>query len=381
MTTTDPLDLWVMEDFAAHPGLLQAALDGAYRAMGLSAPKLNIRVLSWSRAWSDLARAPDQGARPHVIQVGTSWLNPLVHLGLLRPFPAEAEPGTAWPVASLAAPLNEDRWIDGYAWGLPWMVDVRLLYARADHPPCAKIEDFAACLGPECQWLVPAQSEPGLVQMLAMWIWSWGGELIPQEGTFAKSWDGAVRALHAMGRAGGIDGSGLTMGSAEAHDRFFLQGRGDMVVTRPWAQGHQRAVAVLPFPSSGFGRNVFLGGSYLSVTTREPVHPEGFRVAGLLTSPTAQRMLSRATGYWPATEGVALPVLDPAVPVGVAENVADAVRTLPSVPHWRYLERLLARAGSDLLRTTVRREPWGRAQEILERIEQDVDEVRAVTAL
>lgn len=50
---------------------------------------LELRVIPWSNAWGEIMRAFKQGEPPDVMQVGSSWMGTLAHLGHLARVPED----------------------------------------------------------------------------------------------------------------------------------------------------------------------------------------------------------------------------------------------------------------------------------------------------
>ncbi len=382
-----PLQIWVMEDFSAHPGLIEGVLARGFNAKHLECPALSIRVLSWSRVWSSLMTSLKSDERPDIIQIGSTWLRPLIHLGWLRPWPKESEVDLAWELDPVARTLGDSSWVDGYRYGVPWLVDIRLLYQRVD-PKAGSADlpqsfhDWVRSMNSERPWLVSSGMEPGLVQLLAMWLWSSGCELLPDNGKFRNAWEPALMQFYELGQRKAIVGQS-DMGAVEASDRFFgPENLGSHLITRPWVlpvSGRVQATAIPP--AVDHSANIFVGGSYLAIIAQESLHPSAFAAVSALCSPEAESVLAESTGYWPATDGVVVPNLRSKVPRGVLDAVAARGRGLPNIPHWRYLERLFERSANALLNLAYADAPWVQWNEVIRRLEDDVAEVEAVTNL
>jgi len=383
-----PLQIWVMEDFSAHPGLIEDVLTEGFRAKGHSCPSLAIRILSWSRVWSALMTAMNSTERPDIIQIGSTWIRPLIHLGRLLPWSKDVEADIQWPLDPVARTLGESAWVEGYRYGVPWLVDFRLLYQRLsmlgqDVATSESFVDWTQQMSEHQRWLVPSAMEPSLVQLLAMWIWSSGCELIPNDGHFRKAWEPALHRLHELASRHVFANNSNDMGAAEASDRFFGDdGWASYLITRPWVLPAQGTLQATPIPVAIDGSpNIFVGGSYLAAIAQEDLHPAVFPAISILCTRDAQSVLAERTGYWPATAGVSLPTLSAKIPARVLDAIAKRGRGLPNVPHWRYLERLLERSGNALLNLAFTAQPWSDSVAVIERLEDEVAEIEAVTNL
>jgi ABC-type glycerol-3-phosphate transport system substrate-binding protein len=365
----EPLTLWIMEDFASRPDAVLTAIRTRLRRP----PRVKLTVLTWSETWAAVTQAFKQGRLPDVLQVGTTWLVPFVRLGALRPWPDAAPPSDDNPLAAYLAGTV----LDGYRWALPWTVDLRFLYSRDPRPP-ATVEDWEATLDATRPWVLPGQPEPSLVQAWAMWCWGHGVEIWPEDGRFEAAWKPAVDHLFAVAKRGGLWLPALDMGATEASEHFFARGHGACMIAGFWNSGMNPDITRHVFPPGAVPDDIFLGGSYLGVTTRVPLHPDAFRVAEALTSTEAQALLAESTSVWPADLSVS------------AERIADIRRLLPAlirrgrslppVPQWRYGERLLARTISTLLHAAVAGDRRS-ATRAVSQLDQEMSDVQAVIAL
>lgn len=115
------LRVWAM---GREGELVQRLLPGFERAH----PGVRVRVeqVPWSAAHEKLLTAFVGGSMPDVFQAGSTWMAELVAIGAVQPLDGVGEGGDAF--AGVAA-ANQ---FDGHAWAVPWYVDTRLLFYRAD---------------------------------------------------------------------------------------------------------------------------------------------------------------------------------------------------------------------------------------------------------
>jgi multiple sugar transport system substrate-binding protein len=123
----DTLEFWAMGSEGAAAGALARAFEAAH-------PGLRVRVqqIPWSAAHEKLLTAHVGGAMPDVFQLGNTWIAEFVALGALEPLDARI---------AAAPDLAADDWfegaraatrVDGVSWAVPWYVDTRVLFYRAD---------------------------------------------------------------------------------------------------------------------------------------------------------------------------------------------------------------------------------------------------------
>jgi multiple sugar transport system substrate-binding protein len=382
------LRIWVTEDFAADPRLIAGIMERQWATVNDSFPPLAVEVISWSRLWRALMAALPSGDGPDILQIGSTWLRPLIHLGALQPWPESA--GPLWPLDPIADRPAKDGQLDAHTFGIPWLIDIRLLYRRAlsddREPPTGTLltmESWASSLGPQSPWILPAAAAPSLVQTMAVWLWSFGAELLPEDGAFSRSWQAAVLALYQVGRNHGISPNTVGLGLTEASDGFFSQpGLAGSLIARQWARPMRGSMEIRPIPPAAGGHaNIFVGGSYLAVPFRNPLHPRVFDAVRALCTPDAQARLCQMTGYWPATASTPVPHFGLEPSSGMLADVAERGRSVPSIPHWRYLERLFEQMFHQLVTLIVAGASLNDVFDTLNRLEDQVADVAAVTRL
>jgi hypothetical protein len=282
--------------------------------------------------------------------------------------------------------MAEAAWVQGYLWGVPWVLDFRMLYQRGggtESPygvgPYA-FDRFVDSLTPDAPWLVPAEPEPSLVHLMAMWLWSHGVEIPPRDAASIEGED-AIGRLYEVGRRGGLAQDGAWLSAPRANTTFFEGGRGAWLVSRPRFVEDPDAFRLRGFPECGAGPNVFVGGSYLCVTARGMLHPEAFTAVRLLASVAAQSRLTRASALWPATGEGATPSVEPPIDAAVMAGVAQQGRSLPALTHWQYLEELIAHGSARLLRQILQGGSWTDVRSELNELDRNLGLLRAVTML
>ncbi|TDM06065.1 MAG: ABC transporter substrate-binding protein [Ideonella sp. MAG2] len=94
--------------------------------------ELRIEQLPWSAAHEKFLTAFAGDATPDVAQMGNTWLPEMAALGALQPLAGRLAAATTVPQADYFEGLWRTNVIAGQLLGLPWTVDTRLLYYRAD---------------------------------------------------------------------------------------------------------------------------------------------------------------------------------------------------------------------------------------------------------
>jgi multiple sugar transport system substrate-binding protein len=164
--------------------------------------KVRIREeMTWDGAWAELFSYTSLGHGPHVSHIGSSWINSLARMNVLRPFKPDeiAAIGGAW---DFSAPnwesgiLSEDK----HVWAIPWTTWIYVICYRKDLLQQAGI-DPAGAFGTikdvaqtverltgsslEMPWLnsqLPV-SYRDFLHIAASWVWAAGGDFTDKDGT------------------------------------------------------------------------------------------------------------------------------------------------------------------------------------------------------
>ena len=189
------LELTLMEHGAVFPDLMRAVLDRFERETRV---KVNLRILTWQDAWSELVRVGLYGDGPHVSEIGSTWLSEFVGMGALRPF-------SAADLSSLggAAQFLPSAWNSGLVatasglaqtiWAVPWAANTRLIYYRQDVFEQAGVDPqtafqtpqalLAACVrfqsaGIANPFGIPTRFTHITLHNVASWVWGSGGDFL-----------------------------------------------------------------------------------------------------------------------------------------------------------------------------------------------------------
>jgi multiple sugar transport system substrate-binding protein len=188
--------------------------------------KVHVREpMTWDNAWADLFSYASLGKAPHVSHIGSSWINSLARLNVLRPFkPDELSAiGGGWDFSTPnwdAGVLADDKRI----WAIPWTTWTYVICYRKDLLDQVGIDPTSAFINIKAisetlhtlnassldiPWLNPQLpvSYRDLLHVAASWIWAAGGDFTDKDGravTFnypeaiqgLKYWLETYRAVH-----------------------------------------------------------------------------------------------------------------------------------------------------------------------------------------
>jgi len=155
-------------------------------------------VMTWDRAWEEIARVAIYRTGPDVSQVPATWVGSFVSMDAVRPFSeqeADAIGGSAafLPSAWRAGLVGQEEQV----WAIPWLADVRVIYYWRDLLERAGVDEGAAFQTPErledtlerlraggevAPWVVPTHSTLITFQNVASWVWRGGAEFIGADG-------------------------------------------------------------------------------------------------------------------------------------------------------------------------------------------------------
>ena len=303
------------------------------------------------------ARAPD----PDVLQLDIIWTAEFAAAGWILPLDGFAPDVDDFLPAALAA----SRW-RGALYGVPWFVDVGLLYWRTDlfdAPPNSLVELRQAArrardAGTTRFGLVwQGARYEGLVTVFLEHLGAFGGAIIDAQGRVVVDEPEAIRALTFMCDAVTADGfvppSVLTW--QEEQVRFAFQ-NGDAAFMRNWPyawallqDGSRSRVesrfAVAPFPAGEDGRpTAALGGAQLAVNAHSANPALSWDLVTFLTAPEQMLERARLAAQLPARRSLydtaalaeALPI-----PLHQVRQALDAAAPRPVSPVYTEISEIL----------------------------------------
>jgi ABC-type sugar transport system permease subunit/ABC-type glycerol-3-phosphate transport system substrate-binding protein len=254
-------------------------------------------------------------AEPDVLQLDVVWMAELAAAGWVLPLDRFV-PDTE---AFFPATIEANRW-DGALHGVPWFVDVGMLYYRTDlvpHPPAtfgellAMAERVQREHGLDAGLLWQGARYEGLITTFVEYVGGFGGELVTASGEVVVDSPAATRALEAMKLAvdrGVVPPVALAMHEEETR-LLFQNGRAAFLRNWPYcaalfADPARSAVAgrvgVTTMPAEDGGRpTAALGGAQLAINahTRDP--ELAYALIEFLAAPAQMRERARVVGQYP----------------------------------------------------------------------------------
>ncbi len=313
---------------------------------------------SWQGVWNALVNVGIYRRGADLAEVGTTWLDSLISMNALRPFPerdvtmlggAQAFLPTAWNHATV-----EGR---SEVWAIPFLVDVRVIHfwrgmleqvgveaENAFSSPAAFKKTLTALqkIMPKPFAVTTSRDNQNTVYDAATWVWANGGDFVAPDGRSVlfdqpAALDGLCQYfdLYRFINPG-------RFGNVQVLDKFIRQ---ELAVINlgPWLRNNLRdqnltelipqyGIALPPGPA-------FTGGSMLVVWQHTRFEREVVEFIERLISPDVQSTFGPLSGLLPALKAAwDEPALKEDPLYGVFYNALETGRTLTRVSVWGTIE-------------------------------------------
>ena len=343
---------------------------------------LELRVIPWSNAWGELMRAFKKGEPPDVMQVGSSWMGTLAHLGHLAPVPSgiDTRPVVAEWVAECAT-------INGNRLGVPWVVECSGLIARRDildaHLKDGDLSNWKGFMA-FCRELgenankqeidprrplpvgITCRPEPVTLHNLAPWLISGGWkltDLLARESAQILSHKSSRQGLEYLGELLKVNRTDEDSGTIQPYRLsmdFYQEGRFAFLIGNPWmivrneidptaAVESRWPVTFLPIPTGPAGSATRGGGSILTVSSRSQSSEIAWKLVKHMTSASFMDIWTQSSGDLPAHLGGFWNRHGEHPEIQLIRKSVEAAKNYPSHPMWATIEQILARGLSDIL--------------------------------
>jgi multiple sugar transport system substrate-binding protein len=297
---------------------------------------------------------------PDVLQLDVVWTPEFAAAGWLLPLDRFTPETSDFFPAAIAA----NRW-NGTLFGLPWFIDVGMLYWRTDlldEAPRTFDALTRAALSLRRRSAVQhglvlqAARYEGLITVFVEVLGGFGGRILDDSGGVVVDSEPAVRALAWMRDAihlhGIIPGAALTW--QEEQTRFaFQNGTAAMMRNWPYAFALLQApdspvagkFAVAPMPATVDGEPTgALGGSQLAVSARTAQPDAAWALVEFLTAPEQMIERARVVGQFPSRmspyDGNTLEAALGMAP-DMARRIVEAAEARPVSPVYTQLSEIL----------------------------------------
>jgi len=357
--------------------------------------RLKVEQIPWTSAHEKLLTAVVGKAPPDVAQLGNTWLPEFAAIGALENLSASLASSRAVSPDDYFSGVWQTNLFEGALYGIPWYVDTRVLFYRADLLARAGYSEFPRDWN---SWreamrrvrpLQPAGAHPILLptnewEQLTLLGVSEGATLLDSRGTRGAfrqpPFEAAARfyvGLFHEGLAPIVSYSQLGNAYQE-----FARGNITMWMTGPWNLGEFRRrlpaqqqslwmTAPLPSPDpAAWPGTSFAGGSSLAVFQASLRKPEAWKLIEFLSEPEIQSRFYDLSGDLPARKAAwESPALAADAKAHAFRVQLERVAPMPRVPEWEQIAQTVAEDLEPAIRGRQK------VEEALAKLDSDVDRI------
>ncbi len=344
--------------------------------------EVEIRVLPWSIAWREILKALKRGDPPDVLQVGSTWMGTLSHLGFLGEVPEWVEERP-----SLAPWIDEAVQFNRVRTGVPWVVECSGLILREDilslmHTSPEDLGDWESFLS-FCQLLardarrdaidpmrplpigITCRPEPVTLHNLASWLWSGGwdlnGLLDGRSPILAhESAQPGFRILRELLKVNRTENDNGAIQPYRLSQDFYEEGRFAFLIGHHWrivkslldprsASSLRWPISYMPIPAGPAGAIQRGGGSVLVVPGHSRQPERAWLLVRHMISDEFMTDWSTASGDLPAHECALWEDEARAKVLAPLRASVQQARLYPAHPMWATIESILGRGLSEIL--------------------------------
>ncbi|MBN1260657.1 MAG: extracellular solute-binding protein [Anaerolineae bacterium] len=321
--------------------------------------------LTWNKARERLRQVALYEERLDVSQIGSTWLRDFVTMRAVRPFMPEevrqiGAPEDFVPAIWESVSLPHDTTV----WGIPWILDTRILFYRRDllagagidertafNTPQALLETLAALQahGVAIPWVIPTQTLWRTLHTVASWLWGSGSDFVSPDGRrFLFAEPPALESFSAFfGTARYLTQEARGLSDSES-DACFMQGKAAVTISTPWLLSMDEARLVNVGIASPPGP-AFVGGSHLLIWKHSHHPKQALQLVRYLAGPEIQNYRSFHVWQLPARLS-ALDVVDtPSREFSrYLRHILRNGRTFITPPLWAIVEERLAQTFAEI---------------------------------
>lgn len=356
--------------------------------------RVAVQQIPWSAAHEKLVTAHVGDASPDVSQLGNTWIPEFVAMNALEPLDSVVTASIDVSPAGFFEGIWDTNVIDGSVYGIPWYVDTRLLFYRAD------LLAAAGYASPPYTWagwtaamrrIKAAAGEGGYAVFLPTNEWNVPVILGMQAGSPLLKDDGRYGAFADSAFAGAFEFYvGLfeaqlapVMSFPEVANVFqeFERGLFAFYISGPWNIGEFRrrlpaemqdrwATAPLPGPTGRASGISMAGGASLVLYRRSEHKAEAWKLIEFLSRPEQQLRFFELTGSLPSTrEAWQDSSLAGDRHAGPFFEQLERAEPLPKVPEWELIATRVIEFSERAIRAGQPRD------QVLEALDREVDRI------
>jgi len=320
---------------------LSSGAQDAAKAFHTAHPDIDVKATKISSLPSSLTGAD----APDVVELNRDWVAAVANTGALHEFSSDEVQSIGGKSAFVP-----QAWPTGKTTSIPWFIDTRIVYYRADILKELNIDPANAFSNWEAfdhtldaikiskkisPFGIAGRNDSNPVASFAPWIWEAGGSLLSDDGTKPTiNQSASVDGVDEYQRFGGryVDADVLKQDTAGV-ESMFANGKFAVTIAGPSLatklKGSQ--FGVQQFPPGHTGHAVWIGGSNLAIVKNSNQESAAFGFVKWLTGSEGQGAVATNIGMYPA--------LQTAGPAGPIKSQLAAGRSLPTLIAWPALEK------------------------------------------
>lgn len=413
------LTMWIMPNSVKSKEDLLEVLKPFTDKTGI---EVDVTVLDWGIAWDKLSTSAISGVGPDIVQVGSTWVPTFAAMGALadlRPYFTEKLDDKFLKSSFSTAKLHgKDELVS-----IPWVADMNLFYYRKDvlekaglkpEETFATMDSFKSSLGKikgqEVDgkkieaFAYPGKNDWNVVQNIAGYIWSFGGDILSADGktpmlTDPKSVEGIMYYISLV-RDGLVPKYALEKNSSDT-EAMIAHGEVAVVQAGPWnvkliedsqngikeegtaedaVPSKMDKVDIAPPMAGPGGRFAFSGSSNLSVFESSKNKEASAQLIRFLTLDVdSQVAYAKKTSLYPPllAAGETSYIMDSPLRKKVKENMQYG-RSFPVVAAWGPIETVVVKnlgVMFDIVTDVDGKYSKERVLEVLKQTEKEMNEV------
>ncbi|WP_098467871.1 extracellular solute-binding protein [Serinibacter salmoneus] len=319
--------------------------------------EVTVTTIPWGDVMTKFQTAVAAGTVPDVIMIGSSFMPTMVATGGLAPVPEGLV-----DMGDFVEGAADSTVADGVAYGVPWYVETRVLYYRADLAQQAGLEApktwdeltaFAQGLvgnGADYGLQLPMGDAEDSSQVILPFFSQAGGVAVEGE-EWTLDTDAMVSALEFYGSFF-ADGLSPLSGYGDTQSNAFIDGTIPTFISGPWMinvlgdladpEWVEENVETAVVPAGSANNDSYIGGAHLGVFADAPNADGAWKLVRWLSQPETQQAwfdttnglpaLTTAWDYEPLQSNRRIAVLE--------EQLANTIAP-PTVPSWDELSATL----------------------------------------
>ncbi|HEY8494893.1 MAG TPA: sugar ABC transporter substrate-binding protein [Myxococcota bacterium] len=365
----DTLVFWAM-------GSEGAAARELARTFEARTPGARVRVqqIPWSAAHEKLLTAYVGGSMPDLFQLGNTWVAEFVALRALEPLDADVAASPTLAADDWFPGAREATRVEGRTWAVPWYVDTRLLFYRADLLAAAGFAEAPTTWeGWRAAWRASKARAPDAWPVLLP-LGEWevpvilalqrGATLLRDDGRFGAFQEPRFRDALAFYASLFEEGLAPPAGAGQVANLYqdFTSGFVQSLITGPWNLGEMArrlppalqddwATAPIPALDAEHPSLSIAGGAALAIRRGTPHRAAALRFVEFLSEREQQVAFHERTGDLPPRASAwQAPALRDDPRAAAFRTQLEHLRALPAIPEWERIAAAIARHAEAVVR-------------------------------